>query len=227
MSDTERATQDIIDAIAAVRAIGVGQALTRRIADLEREFAGADGSRVGQLLEEEHFSERSLRGALTLKKLAIQIDVVVHAVGILTALPHVLDGDEVVESMSLGAGTGGKRHDLETNLQIAEFKFIQWQPTGNAVRENSLFVDLFALARADTEKRRVLYVVGSEVPLRFFHGGRAVNSVLSQNAAAAARFRALHGSRFTTVGEYWASLAGGVEVIDLLGRVPGLRMTTV
>jgi hypothetical protein len=226
MSDTERSAQAIMDAIAAVRAIGVGQGLTRRIADLERRFAGADTSRVRHLLEEEELSERSLRGALTLKQLASQIDVVVHAVGILTALPHVLRDGEVVESLSLGAGTGGKPHDLETNLQIAEFKFIQWQRTGNAVRENSLFVDMFALASAETEKRRVLYVVGSEVPLRFFRGGRAVRSVLSQNAAAAMRFRALHGDRFATVREYVASVAGGVEIMDLLDIVPGLRMTT-
>jgi hypothetical protein len=223
MSDAERSTQEIVDAIAAVRAIGTGPLLARRIADLERGFAGADPSRARQLLEHEDLSERSLRGALILKQLAGQIDVVVHTVGILTALPHVLRDHEVVESLSLGAGTGGKHHDLETNLQIAEFKFIQWQRTGNAVRENNLFVDLFALASANTKKRRVLYVVDAEVPLRFFRGGRALDSVLSQNAAAAKRFRNLHGHQFATVREYVASVGGRVEVVDLLDIVPGLR----
>jgi hypothetical protein len=226
MSDAEPSTEEIVGAIAAVQAIGVGPLLTQRIAELERGFTGTGLSHVHQLLQREDLSERSLRGALLLKQLAGQIDVVVHAVGILTALPHVLHDGEVVESLSLGAGTGGKRHDLETTLQVAEFKFIQWQKTGNAVRENSLFVDLFALASAETQKRRVLYVVGAEVPLRFFRGRRAVDSVLSQNAAAAARFRQLHGDRFATVREYVASLGGCVEVVDLLDVVPGLKRTT-
>jgi hypothetical protein len=222
MTETGGSTPDIADAIMAVRAIGVGPQLTRRIADLEDRFAGAGPTESRRLLEREAVAERSLRGALTLKRLAGQIDVIVHAVGILTALPYILAADEVVERLSLGAGTGGKPQDLETNQQIAEFKFIQWKPTGNAVRENSLFVDYFRLATADTRKRRTLYVIGADVPARFLRGRRALTSVLSQNAAAAARFRALHGDRFATVKDYVASVGDEVTIVDLTEVVPSL-----
>lgn len=214
--------QAIVDAIVALRAIGAGAMLTRRIAQLEKAFIGLNEESVRSLLKHEQLDEKALRGALTLKQLAGQINVVIHAVGILTALPYVLRPSEVVTSMSLGAGTGGKHHDLETTGQIAEFKFIQWQRTGNAVRENSVFVDFFTLASTETIKRRVLYLVGADVPLRFLRGGRALTSVLSQNAAAATRFRALYGDRYRTVGEYFSSLGGEVEVVDLLRVVPGL-----
>jgi hypothetical protein len=221
MTETERPIQDVVDAIDAVQAVGVGPILTARIADLERRFTGAGPAESQRLLETEDLGQRSLRGALTLKRLAGQIDVIVHAVGILTALPYVLAPGEVVESLSLGAGTGGKLHDLETNRQVAEFKFIQWQKTGNSVRENSLFVDYFRLTSAVTQKRRVLYVVGAHVPRRFLRGGRALTSVLSQNATVAERFRTLHGTRFATVRDFADFVGDLVMIVDLVEVVPG------
>ncbi len=40
--------------------------------------------------------------------------------------------------------------------------------------------------------------------------------------ATAARFRALHGDRFTTVGDYYRTVRDDVEIVDLVGLVPGL-----
>jgi hypothetical protein len=40
--------------------------------------------------------------------------------------------------------------------------------------------------------------------------------------ATAARFRALHGDRFTTVGEYYRTVRDEVQIVDLVGLVPGL-----
>jgi hypothetical protein len=37
---------------------------------------------------------------------------VIHAVGILTALPHILEHDERIETLSLGAGNTGRQFDL-------------------------------------------------------------------------------------------------------------------
>lgn len=42
-------------------------------------------------------------------------------------LPHILEPDERVESVSLGAGNTGRDFDLETNVRVAEFKFIHWR----------------------------------------------------------------------------------------------------
>jgi hypothetical protein len=127
---------------------------SRRIADLERRFTGAGPAESQRLLETEDLGQRSLRGALTLKRLAGQIDVIVHAVGILTALPYVLAPGEVVESLSLGAGTGGKLHDLETNRQVAEFKFAA--PAAHRPRICQISVcALHDRAQADTDLRRL------------------------------------------------------------------------
>jgi hypothetical protein len=100
MTETERPIQDVVDAIDAVQA--VGPILTARIADLERRFTGAGPVESQRLLETEDLGQRSLRGALTLKRLAGQIDVIVHAVGILTALPYVLEPGEVVRQPLAG-----------------------------------------------------------------------------------------------------------------------------
>lgn len=53
--------------------------------------------------------------------------MIMHAAGIMVALPWILESGEIVESLSLGAGNTGRDHDLETNRRIAEFKFIDWR----------------------------------------------------------------------------------------------------
>src|SRR5437879_4998533 len=127
--------------------------------------------------------------------------VIVHAVGILVSLSYVLEPGERIESLSLGAGNTGRPHDLETDRQVAEFKFIEWRGGPESIRQNTLFVDVFNLATARTNKRRVLYVVGKATPLRFLNNRRALTSVLSKNSAVASRFRDLYGDTFQTVRE--------------------------
>ena len=56
------------------------------------------------------------------KRSAGQINVIVHAVGILVALPKILEPGELVQSLSLGAGNTGRAHDLETDRRIDEFR---------------------------------------------------------------------------------------------------------
>ena len=53
-----------------------------------------------------------------MKRLAGQINVTIHALGILMCLPHILEPDERVESVSLGAGNTGRDFDLETNVRV-------------------------------------------------------------------------------------------------------------
>ena len=128
----------------------------------------------------------------------------------------------MIESLSPGAGNTGRDHDLETDKQIAEFKFIEWRGGAESIRQNSLFVDLFNLASADTIKRRVMYVVGKTEPLRFLNNQRALDSVLSKNAAVALRFKQLHGDTFATVREYFGTVRELVEIVDLSEIVPEL-----
>jgi hypothetical protein len=166
--------------------------------------------------------EKVLRGALDIKRLAGQINVVIHAVGILIALPYILAEGERVESLSLGAGNTGRRHDLETDRQLAEFKFVEWRGGAEAIRQNGLFIDIFNLVSAPGTKRRVMYVVDKEHPLRFLGNRRSLSSVLSKNRAVEERFRQEHGTDFKTVREYWKTIEHKVEIVDLRVVVPAL-----
>lgn len=122
--------------------------------------------------------------------------------------------------MSLGAGNTGREHDLVTDRRIAEFKFIEWRGGAESIRQNSLFVDLFNLASAPSTKRCCMYVVGREHPDRFLRNRRALSSVLSRNAAAAARFKAAYGERFETVAYYADYIKDRVQIVDLREVVP-------
>ena len=53
--------------------------------------------------------------------MAGQVNVVIHALGILISLPYLLEDDEEIQSLSLGAGNTGRRYDLETDRRVAEF----------------------------------------------------------------------------------------------------------
>ena len=97
--------------------------------------------------------------------------------GFCSRSPHILDSGERVSSLSLGAGNTPGGHDLVTDRRIAEFKFTRGR---DAARQSHLFVDLFNLASADTDKLRCMYVAGIEAPLRFLKGRRSLDSVLGK-----------------------------------------------
>ena len=159
-----------------------GRTLGVRLASLEAEFKDMNKNQVQSLCSANEIDDNLMSSAIILKNAMGQINVVVHAIGILLLLPAILQRGEVIQSLSLGAGNAGKKFDLETNLSIAEFKFIHWKGGAEAIRQNSLFKDFFYLAEENTDKKRRLYVLGSEHPLKFLNGGRAIDSVLSRNA---------------------------------------------
>ena len=216
---------DIEEALAAVQAFGAGTTLTARIADLETRLQGKTRDKIAALLAADEIDETTLSGALTIKQLSAQIDVVIHALGILTSLPYVLKREEVIQSLSLDAGNTGRHHDLETDRQIAEFKFIQWRGGSEAMRQNNVFIDIFNLASASTKKRRVLYLLDKHHALHVLSNRRTITSVLSKNAGVYDRFRATHQDQFATVGEYWTTVEDRVEVIDLRDVVPAFKNT--
>jgi hypothetical protein len=211
---------EIEEALAAVQAFSAGAALTARIAYLETHLQGKTRDKATALLTADRIDETALSGALTIKQLSAQIDVVIHALGILTSLPYILESGEVIESLSLGAGNTGRHHDLETDRQIAEFKFIQWRGGSEAIRQNNVFIDIFNLASASTTKRRVLYLLDKHHALRFLGNRRAIASVLSKNASVHDRFHAAHPDTFVTVRDYWATVEHLVEIVDLRDLVP-------
>lgn len=193
---------------------------TAWIGALEARLKGADGPQVRSLLDAQSIGIDTLDAAIQIKRMAGQINVLVHAIGIVNALPYILEPGEIVQTLSLGAGNTGKDHDLETDRRVAEFKFVTWRGA-DTIRQNNLFADLFNLANNPTTRAKYLYVVGKAIPMRFLENRRALESVL-KDAPLAVRFKAAHGARYLTVRDYYATVRDQVEIVDLVGIVPGL-----
>jgi hypothetical protein len=219
LSSLEEAAKRIED-------FGARPALTARIKELEAAASGLRPHQIKAVLEREDVDAELIAAARTVKALAGQVNVIMHTAGILASLPYILEPSEIVESLSLGAGNTGRDHDLVTDLRIAEFKLIDWRPSRNTLRENGLFADVFSVASADTDKRRIVYVLGTELAMKFLRGGRAISSVLSRSSKVRLGFYDRYGpDTFATVRDYWATVSDGVEVLDLRELVP--RIFTV
>src|SRR6185312_8344604 len=156
-----------------------------------------------------------------------QIHVVIHAVGVMLLIPQIMEPDERIEYVSLGAGNTGREFDLETDRRVAEFKFIHWQGGAESIRQNAVFKDFYCLAENATTKRKELYVLGIAHPLGFLQGGRALSSIMSRDRKLWDKFRAKYGDRFKTVGEYYAEHEHDVMLIDAIPLVPELARVTV
>jgi len=205
---------DLVTAAKRVRDFE-GQSLKSVLASIERGLQNVDLKAAEPTYSAYNINKGLLEAALTLKKQVAQINVVIHAIGLLSSLPFVLKPNEVIESMSLGAGNTGRPFDLETNIQVAEFKFIDWKGGAEAIRQNSLFKDFFNLAEYKTNKRRVLYVVGLTYPMKFFNGSREIRSVLSRNNKLWTQFKNRYGARFAVVNEYYEYRKNLVEIVDI------------
>ena len=145
----------------------IGDSLTLRISEIEGILQNKNKSEISQFLQKEVINTQIINSAFSLKLVINQINVLIHALGILLTLPKILNEDEKVETLSLGAGNTGKPFDLETTFRIAEFKFINWKGGSESIRQNSLFKDFYLLAESDRYKRKELYVFGKEIPLKF------------------------------------------------------------
>jgi len=199
-----------------------GDSLTMSLASIESSIIGSGSAELRSFCQERLIDSSFMESALLVKKVAGQINVVIHAAGILCSLPHILEPEEEVLYVSLGAGNTGKKFDLETNLRIAEYKFIDWRGGSEAIRQNSLFKDFFYLAEYETKKRKYIYVVGTSMPLRFLNGGRALASVLDRYATILNCLREKYGTDVATVRDYYQLKKNEVEIVDVspyVGRV--------
>lgn len=203
-----------------------GPDLTRTIGQIEKSLKGVASDSYAEVLTTSGAKAEILGAAGLVKQLAAQIDVVVHALGILLCLPHILRHGEVIEYVSLGAGNTGRAFDLETNLRVAEFKFIRWQGGPESIRQNSLFKDFYEMAEHETTKEKYLYVLGTEHGEKFFNGGRALSSVL-RNATLRNKFNSKFGDRYRTVRDYYLPRKGLVVIQDVSRFVPELVAAAV
>lgn len=196
------------------------------LAKLESDLRGLAGPDIHAAVSVNHVTHETLEAAALLKVVAGQINVTIHALGTLLCLPHLLKADEYVVSLSLGAGNTGKLWDLETDRRIAEFKFISWRGGSETIRQNSLFKDFFYLAEHDTHKSKHLYVLGTEIPVKFLSGQRALTSVLSRNAKLKHDVTSRY-SDLKVVNEYYLPRRHLVSIEDVTPYVGSLVATEV
>jgi len=194
--------------------------LTKRISAIETILQGSDKQACETVFPSLSVKPILLDAAFTLKQTAGQINILIHAIGILLSLPHILQDNEVIEALSLGAGNTGRPFDMETNRRIAEFKFTNWKGGSESIRQNSLFKDFYLLAEHETTKDRCLYVIGTQHPLKFLKGRRSLESVMSKNKKLWAEFQARYGNRFAKVYEYYEHRKSSVQLIDIAKLVP-------
>jgi hypothetical protein len=197
--------------------------LRSAVAEIEKNLVGLTAAKSKRQITRLGVSLELLIAALLVKRHARQIDELVHAIGILLALPHILDKGESVERLSLAAGNTGKGFDLETNMRLAEFTFIRWQGGSEVIRQNKIFKDFYFLAEAETKKVRELYVVGVSHPAKFFESRRTLEPILDGNAKLGRAFRAKYGLRLRTVRDYFLPRRNIVLIRDLAETIPALR----
>ena len=212
---------DLTDSIGALRRFTT-EDLTRRLALIEHEVRGLNADDSGAFLERVCAGREALAAASELKRIAGQVDVKIHALGILLCLPHILEAGETVEYVSLGAGNTGRHFDLETNLRIAEFKFIRWRGGSETIRQNATFKDFYELEAYATSKHKYLYLLGTYHAMKFFLGARSIKSVLSRNEALRQSFLDRFGEQFPTVGDYFRIYSNQVEIKDMSEWLPDL-----
>lgn len=203
-------------AIAAIESFQ-GKSLTESLSDIEALIHKTKMGlpEVRSLCKTRSIDDDFLASALSIKKVAGQINVIIHAAGILRSLQEILEPGEVVESVSLGAGNTGRDFDLETNYRVAEYKFIDWQGGAESIRQNSTFKDFFELAEYETPKRKYLYVIGTKIPLKFFESSRALTSVLSRRPDILARINEKYGPEVKQVCDYYELKKHEVSICDV------------
>jgi len=100
------------EALKRVEAFASSDQLTTKIAKLETNLQNRLRDDVVTHLAGERVGD-VLTATLAIKAVAGQINVVIHAIGILVSLPHVLEHNEKLQRLSLGAGNAGRSYDLE------------------------------------------------------------------------------------------------------------------
>lgn len=210
---------DLIESAAIVERF-TGSGLAGRIARLERALEGATLDSIPP----EAFTDDPndvLAAAANLKRVAGQVNVMIHAVGMALCLPRILEPGEVIESLSLGAGNTGKSFDLESDRRIAEFKFIRWRGGPEPVRKATLFKDFYKLAEFETSKRKFIYLLGTDHALSFLHGRSSLRTVLREHALQR-QFFEKYGDQYSVVRDYYLPRAQSVSLVDVSPYVPNL-----
>lgn len=195
--------------------------ITNNIGDLQKNLANKNLSSVLQFIDKEIVCKDILKAALEVKSVMGQINVIVHALGIINSLPYILDEGECIESVSLGADNASSSFDLITNKRIAEFKFISWK--GNdSMRLKTTFADYYNLVEADTDKEKYLYLTDCSYFEKFLNGKRSFSSILSRNNKITKEFEKKYNNKYTYVNEYYNDNKFKVNFVSLKEIIPDI-----
>lgn len=118
---------------------------------------------------------------LIIKKQSAQVNVIIHAYGILLVLSEIMDDDDEIEYLSLGSGSTGKEFDVSTRKMYAEFKFAKWDDGSNTIRQNAFFWNYLELAIKETTKKKYMFCFDIERVMDFLENSeRTLESVFSK-----------------------------------------------
>ena len=200
-----------------------GNTVSETVSTFEKDCLGLSAPAIIKMLNEKSIDRSLLSAAFAVKAASAQIDVIIHAVGILYCLPFILKDEEEVQGISLGAGSGQGDFDLETSERIAEFKFIRWQTSGNAVRKKSLFEDYVKLAISSLDKEKFIYLPDCTIALRFLMGRSNPLRLLDKNRRLYDVYRETFNETYRHVGDFHRAQSEEIQIVDLLHVVPPLR----
>jgi len=189
--------------------------LKTRIATIER---GLHDKSITDVLDyvTQHKVSEMLKEKLLIKKLSAQVDVAIHAYGILLALSKIMEDGEVIQYLSLGAGSTGKAFDVATSKRIAEFKFATWDGGSNTIRQNGIFKDFLELAISTKSdgKTKQLYCLSADDVIRFLSNSeRSLASVLSRNPINK-KYPDIQ-TQYKTVKAFYQTYKNEVEIVEL------------
>lgn len=207
--------ENLYYAIERLLSFSSNDTLTSTISKIENDLFNKDNRYINKYVSDNELDTDILRSALLLKKSLGQINVIIHALGIVNLLKSILDKNEIIEELSIGAGNTNRPFDLVTNKRIAEFKFINWSGAQDTIRQNSVFKDFLELELYKTDKKKYLYVLDKSVVLKFFNNKRALNSILSKNETTRRDFYNNYGNQYKTVAEYYCDNKHKVEIIEI------------
>ncbi|MEV5319417.1 PE-PGRS family protein [Streptomyces sp. NPDC052687] len=195
--------------------------LTEAIAALEHGLDGADAAHAVQVADQGGVDTGLLASALTVRESLGRISDLIHASGIILALPHILEkGERISRRPSLGAGNDpGRPYDLETDRRVAEFKFARWRGA-DAMRKRQVFKDLTMLAADRSGRAADLFVIGPESACFLRSSASTAAWALDRSPGALRTFASVFGSPEVAIREFTATHAAHVRITDLCDVLP-------
>lgn len=213
--------QSLVNSIDKLISYYSNENLTNMVLDLQKQLKNKNIKSINSIIDKEHVNGDILNAALEVKEVMGQINVIVHTLGIINALPYILEDGEIVDSVSLGADNATSEFDLITNKRIAEFKFITWR--GNdSMRLKTTFADFYELAEFETNKEKYLYLIETSYFLKFLNGRRSFSSILNRNVVLSQHFTKKYKDRYNYVNEYYNDNKSKVNLVSLIEIAPSL-----